>query len=102
MGEWLSFNLRNYMMQVYGAPRKTMFRVSCWYLWKWRNLEVFENRVIPIESCINIVKSMVVALNLAMIILNVLGGNLLNKQKILVGWSPPPLDWVAVNTYGAY
>ncbi|EOY13502.1 Non-LTR retroelement reverse transcriptase, putative [Theobroma cacao] len=55
-----------------------------------------------IESQLSIIKSMAVDTHNTWTTLPLLTGGLSRKEEILVGWTPPPEEWIAMNSDRAY
>ncbi|EOY24339.1 RNA-directed DNA polymerase (Reverse transcriptase), Polynucleotidyl transferase, Ribonuclease H fold-like protein [Theobroma cacao] len=101
LSDWLLTNLKNYNVCVDGIPWVILFGFTCWYIWKWRNVKVFEGKLIPMDRKLSMIKGLVAASYHAVQIPcthSRLNGY---KREMLVGWQNPPQGWVAVNTDGA-
>ncbi|CAL8081012.1 unnamed protein product [Prunus armeniaca] len=40
---WVAKNLHNSTILAYGVEWSTMFAFTCWFLWKWRNKNIFDH-----------------------------------------------------------
>lgn len=80
-----------------GMPWSDVFRVACWFLWKWRNrsyLKMVSVLPQPIHADLQFAKDVALA------------DEPLNRKKIRVRsvnvrWRFPPIGWVNLNTDGA-
>lgn len=61
--DWLSFNLSHCNVVVTEIPWDIIFGISCWYLWKWRNSFIFEEKLVTIEGRINTILSFASTIN---------------------------------------
>lgn len=61
MKEWLMNNLRGQLrMRISGAEVAIIFAVTCWLLWKQRNLFVFQQQLGSIEDIVKVAECMAV------------------------------------------
>ncbi|EOY24207.1 Non-LTR retroelement reverse transcriptase [Theobroma cacao] len=100
--DWLSSNLNLKNLYVFDVPWNIVFGIACWYTWKWRNLFIFEGRELSVEGRLSIIKSMAVNSHNTWSTPSIISGGMRHQEEILVGWSPPPKDWIAVNSDGVF
>lgn len=86
MSDWLSVNLSNRKIIVYGVPWKIIFSIACGYLWKRRNSLTFEDQLILVEERLSTVKSMAIAILNSIVIPSMHGGTFSRREEILEGW----------------
>lgn len=96
--EWLYRNLSDNKAGE-AIPWATMFAVSVWWGWKWRCGNVFgENRLWRdrVQFLINLAKEV-------MLVKEVEKGHIVIGQRIevMIGWIPPRVGWMKLNTDGA-
>ncbi|EOY21875.1 Uncharacterized protein TCM_014026 [Theobroma cacao] len=59
-------------------------------------------RELHIEGQLSIIKSMVVNTHSTWTFVPLINGGMKRQEEILVGWTPPPKEWITVNSDGAY
>ncbi|EOY25852.1 Non-LTR retroelement reverse transcriptase [Theobroma cacao] len=100
--DWLSSNLNLKNLYVFDVPWNIVLGITCWYTWKWRNLFIFEGRELSVEGRLSIIRSVAVDSHNTWSTPRIISGGMRHQEEILVGWSPPPEDWIAVNSDGAF
>ncbi|KAJ7981919.1 Ribonuclease H protein [Quillaja saponaria] len=76
------------------------FGVAVWYLWKWRNQQIFEENFTPPWNPVSIIMTMVSEITKSLLPEN---GVLVEHRKTCVQlcWIMPPDGWVTLNTDGS-
>lgn len=99
--EWLLHNLSKYNWLVDGIPGSVIFGTMCWFLWKWRNMFLFEGRRIPTEGRLTLIKSFSLAAhNSYLVAADCINSSNSRHNEILVRWSTPQGVWCALNING--
>lgn len=96
---WILLNLQD---NVVDPQWPTKFCIVLWWAQKWRNSVCFDNSAhIPDNKVVFLHKQFDIVL--AALDLGVVLHPSLNRhqQEILITWSPPPNDWILLNTDGA-
>ncbi|GAU35182.1 hypothetical protein TSUD_319920 [Trifolium subterraneum] len=100
MWDWFFKNLSN---NEYGAQkegRKSIFMVTCWYMWQWRNKSIFDEDFRRPSNPIHAILKMVRDIDSCKH--NQLIGRQRKNDTIFVGWKQPPEGWIKLNCDGAY
>ncbi|KAL4331212.1 hypothetical protein AHAS_Ahas13G0477500 [Arachis hypogaea] len=96
---WIRWNLTVEAGLNSKTQWKTIFMVTCWWLWFWRNKEIFAppfKRPPKVERIImDYIQRLDKAFEKENLIQNV------KKREILIGWSPLPEPWIKINVDGA-
>lgn len=100
--EWLYVNLSQKNSSIFEVPWNIVFGTTCWYVRKWTNPFIFEGREISIGGQLSTIKSMAVATWNNRLTCPLQNGRPARQEGILVGWVSPPVDWIALNSDGAY
>ncbi|EOY01430.1 Ribonuclease H protein [Theobroma cacao] len=69
--------------------------------WKWRNVKIFEGKLVPMNRKLSMIKGLAAASYHAVTIPCTRSSPNGYKREMLVGWQNPPQGWVAVNSDGA-
>ncbi|XVF40762.1 hypothetical protein PTKIN_Ptkin01aG0141200 [Pterospermum kingtungense] len=97
--EWLKLNLTGRVHSDFTQDWSAMFVIILWWLWRWRNDLVFNNRVVSLEFKIGWLKSQIRGIE------DVMGKSSLVSNAPLwtakfVSWTPPPDGWFKLNVDG--
>ncbi|EOX98014.1 Ribonuclease H protein [Theobroma cacao] len=87
---------------ILGNPWSIVFRLACWYLWKWRNGVVFDVAFNPTRKRISMIKSMATATIAPSADFDGVQVERRKKEEVLIEWRAPQVGWVCLNTDGAY
>ncbi|XP_015936169.1 uncharacterized protein LOC107462117 [Arachis duranensis] len=94
---WIRWNLAMDLGTTKQGNWNTQFLVTCWWLWKWRNQEIFnppfQRPMQPLPFILKQVKLIQEAFKKE--------GQRKNKIETNICWECPPEDWMKVNTDGA-
>ena len=77
----------------------TIFIISCWFLWTWRNKAIFENYFHQPKNPIMVIQNFTSQIDLCSTIPP--HRILQRKETIYVGWDKPPEGWIKLNSDGA-
>ncbi|XVF32879.1 hypothetical protein REPUB_Repub17cG0121000 [Reevesia pubescens] len=98
LSDWVRFNLsRQNVLVSELIPWPILFAFGCWYIWKWRNLIIFEN-------------GSTWPANASYFLLDRVRDFLLSRESRrceklksvhLIAWNPPPQAFIKINTDGA-
>ncbi|XP_072076475.1 uncharacterized protein [Arachis hypogaea] len=95
---WIRWNLTVEAVSNSKTQWKTIFMVTCWWLWFWRNKKIFAPpfKRPPKTECIimDYIQRLDKAFKKENLIQNV------RKREILIGWSPPSELWIKINVDG--
>ncbi|KAL4329123.1 hypothetical protein AHAS_Ahas13G0268600 [Arachis hypogaea] len=93
---WIRWNLAMDLGTTKQGNWNTQFLVTCWWLWKWRNQEIFnppfQRPMQPLPFILKQVKQIQEAFKKE--------GQRQNKIETNICWECPPEDWMKVNTDG--
>lgn len=78
-----------------------LFPITTWWLWKWRCQKVFRNGYSIPPDCVTFLKNQTKEMKTALTKTNLLNLIRMQRQEVLIGWNPPPYEWLALNTDGA-
>ena len=79
----------------------SLFTIICWWIWKRRNLAVFEQKIVSDEEILVSAEAMQRSMNIAS--RQIAGTSMDKSSEFLVrgGWKPPEDDWIKLNVDGA-
>lgn len=97
--DWWSVNLNINQKAVWNCQWNQVFGITCWLLWKWRNVRIFKTAAYIPYNRINAIKGLVVSCK-AVWSPSSLSLTPLSNERTIV-WVPPPHSWVKLNVDGA-
>ncbi|XP_072074464.1 uncharacterized protein [Arachis hypogaea] len=96
---WIRWNL-TVEIGANAQPWLSQFVVTCWWLWKWRNKEIFDPPFRRPNNAHLWIKEYLQRINNAFEKVNILKGAQ-KKKEIHIAWQPPEDGWLKINTDGA-
>ncbi|CAJ2669285.1 unnamed protein product [Trifolium pratense] len=100
----LSLSCRDWIFDnISGAHNKdwqTIFMVTCWYLWMWRNKSIFEEGFRRPSNPTHVIFKMVTEIDRCK--QAHVNGRPQQKDTIFIGWKQPQEGWIKLNCDGAH
>lgn len=100
--------LQNWIIHSLSSPKIDdnddwlyFFPLTAWWLWKWRCQRVFRSSYNIPTNPVSYLNGKVIETKTALTKNNLLALIKMQKQEILIGWTPPPYEWMVLNTDGA-
>jgi len=98
--DWIFNNLNNKKMGAHKIEWQTIFMVTCWYLWTWRNKSIFEEEFHRPFNPIDVILKMAMEIDYCEQT-HVTGWPRLT-ETIFIRWKTPQEGWVKLNCDGAH
>ena len=83
-----------------GREWNELFAVTIWWIWRWRNDQVFKKIEIPISEKVSPMKNYHHELHSILSNHDIISRRDDSVILAWVGWTPPPLIWAKLNTDG--
>ena len=100
--EWLVLNLSKNRRSGEEVDWKEQFAISLWWLWRWRNDQNFDNKVVLVERKISLVHGYCKDVQSAFRIQDIALGSHMRVVTFSVGWRPPSSRCFNFNTDGCW
>ena len=97
--DWIFDNLNNKFAGAHKKGWQTIFMVACWYLWKWRNKNIFEEDFQRPNNPTNVILKMTMEIDSCE--QTHVTGWTHQKDTLFIGWKWPRDGWVKLNCDGA-
>lgn len=85
--DWFAVNLARRKLVVNNILWSVLFGVTCWLIWKWRNIFIFEGKWIALQGCLNTIFSFATSVNASCYVIDEFGGSASRKNEVLVRWT---------------
>lgn len=99
--DWLSANLHGDRRFGLSKTWPARFAICAWWIWKWRNEGVFNDRRIALEHKITWISQQVQTIDKAFTTSQVAGMRSGILVECEVQWQKPPYGWIKVNVDGS-
>ena len=98
--DWIFDNLNNKKMASHKIEWQTIFMVTCWHLWMWRNKSIFEEEFHLPFNPIDVILKMATEIDNCK--QTQISGWPQHTDTISIGWNTPQEGWVKLNCDGAH
>ena len=95
--DWFCYNLKSKKQFSDGISWPMIFGVGCWFLWKRRNMEIFDENYVHMG---NLFMDIVQYTELIYKSESMTRKFMVHKEEKLIRWNPPSVGWVKLNTDG--
>ncbi|XP_031096925.1 uncharacterized protein LOC116001176 [Ipomoea triloba] len=100
--EWLTTNLRGEKRMGFAEWWPERFSIRLWWLWKWRNDKVFNNRSLPFDQKLRWIKRQEDEIKSAFVKVGVQGLSANRSAASQVSWTKPTIGYVKLNVDGSW
>ncbi|XP_050222138.1 uncharacterized protein LOC126672232 [Mercurialis annua] len=100
--EWLVDNLSGSYKLNYDGDWPQTFGVIIWKAWHWRNLVVIAKEDAPLSQIFYEIQTQLRYMQASQSCVLLAKKATKEKTTVSIGWSCPPMNWVKINTDGAF